>query len=69
MTLACAHGRPWPVDPTCSGPDHCRGCHKAVEAACLEFARDVFFGRYNWRGYTEREWVAAGYRRDEWRAA
>lgn len=49
--------------------ESCRACERSVEAGRREFWRDVLFGKYNWRGYTLAEWIAAGYRREDWRAA
>lgn len=42
-------GRGW------KGPHHCRRCAAWVERACREFARDVFFGIYDWQGFTPNE--------------
>lgn len=57
----CRHGTPIATA--------CRSCARQLDADCRAFERDVFFGKYNWRGYTEREWIAAGRSRESWRSA
>lgn len=65
MRLTCAFGSPW--GPRDCGP--CARCHAASAAHSRAFDRAVFFGDYNRRGYTEAEWMRAGYPRDTWRDA
>jgi hypothetical protein len=64
------------VKPGCCRHNHpivgrgpCRACERQLDRDCVEFQRDVFFGIYNAKGYTEKEWIAAGRPRETWRAA
>jgi len=57
----CRHGR------TLAGP--CTACQLEVDEGAQAFEADVLAGVYNARGYTEREWIAAGYPRATWRTA
>lgn len=50
--VPCLHG--WHV--------RCRACTVIADELEAEFWRDVFFGRYNERGYTPAEWAAKQHR-------
>ncbi len=45
----------------------CQSCDRLCDQMDAAFARDVFFGKFNERGYTEAEWKASRFRGDPWR--
>lgn len=51
------------------GPHHCAKCNEWMEEGCREFDAAVARGEYNRRGYTRREWKAAGYDDAAWASA
>lgn len=46
----CIHGNPI--------GSQCPGCLKLTDAACRQFDRDVFFGKFDHEGYTPAERAA-----------
>lgn len=65
MRLTCAFGSRWGAQ----GCGPCEHCQQVAAEGERAFERAVFFGEYNRRGYTETEWIRAGYPRATWRDA
>jgi hypothetical protein len=60
--MTCPFGRPLPVDPEWSGPDHCSGCHRFTNEGIAEAATDPTLDD---QGYTASERKAQEQRRLE----
>lgn len=63
--MSCRHG----IDVLDAARGLCPGCRSEVEAGCQRFDQLVAEGVYNVRGFTKREWIAAGYKAEHWQAA